>query len=419
MGRRASTLLLLVVMLLAASGFGAVGAIYQAARGAVAELLTRRLQAIGTTAARLLDDARSDDARAADAALADVASANELDAAYVLDDRLVVIADARGHTGRRANLLRLDDERLRAAQQGRATVGWAYDVEGASFLGGYFPVAGAAPRTLVLEAGTTFVAPSRRLRVAAAAAFAAAATLVALALVAIAAATRAARREREAFGRAQRAGVASRMAAMVAHEVRNPLGIIRGAAELLRERAASDADRELLDDLLGEVQRLNGLTDEFLTLGRDAPLQRTELDLATLSREVCDAVALRYRERGLALVVSGQARVEADPQKLRQALLNLVLNAAQAVDGRGLVRVDAEVVAGVARLRVSDDGVGVAPEMIARLFEPFATARPTGTGLGLAVARKIAERHGGTLRHVPTGRGACFELTLPARAETT
>jgi signal transduction histidine kinase len=401
MGRRASMLLVIVVLLLAAAGFGAIGAVYRSARTAVGELLTRRLQAAGTTAARLLADAHD-----ADAALADVATANQLDGAYVVDDRLLVVADAHGRVGRRANLLRLDVERLKSAHQGRASVAWGYDVEGASFLGGYFPLNGTPARTLVLEAGTTFVAPSRRLQ-------------VALALAGIAVAARAARREREAFGQAERAGMASRMAAMVAHEVRNPLGIIRGAAELLRERATSDGDRELVDDVLGEVHRLNALTDEFLTLGRQSALQRSDVDIGALARDVCDAVALRYPNGRLTLAVSGDARAEADAAKLRQALLNLVLNAAQAVDGAGEVRVETSTADSVVRVRVSDDGVGVAPEILARLFEPFATGKATGTGLGLAVARKIAERHGGTLRHVPTGRGACFELLLPQRAETT
>jgi two-component system, OmpR family, sensor kinase len=332
---------------------------------------------------------------------------------------MMIVADAHGRAGRRANLLRVDEERLRAARNGRATVAWAYDVEGASFLGGYFPVAGSIPRTLVLEAGTTFIAPSRRLQVAAGAAFAVAAALVALALVGIAVAARAARREREAFGQAERAGMASRMAAMVAHEVRNPLGIIRGASELLRERASSDADRELLDDLLGEVHRLNALTDEFLTLSREVPLQRAEVDIAAVARDVCDAIALRYPNGSLRVAASGEGRAEADAGKLRQVLLNLVLNAAQAVNGRGEVRVETQAANGSVRVRVSDDGAGIAPEIAARLFEPFATGKSTGTGLGLAIARKIIERHGGTIKHVPTGRGACFELTLPARAETT
>lgn len=406
-------LLVVVALLLAASGLGAIAVVHRSARAAVDDLLQRRLEAVGVTAARLLGVTHD-----SDSALAEIATANELDGAYVVDAELMILADAHGQRGRRANLLRLDADRARAALAGQASVGRAFDVEGATFLGGYFPLNAAARQALVLEAGTSFQAPSHRLRVAAATAYAVAGALVLLALVAIAGAARAARREREAFGEAERAGMASRMAAMVAHEVRNPLLTISGAAELLRERTTAARDRELIDDLLGEVQRINALTNEFLTLSRESPLERSRVDVGALARDVCAAVALRYGS--LQLVAEGDAQADADAAKLRQALLNLVLNAAQAVGAAGHVRVDTRDGDGVVRVRVSDDGPGVAPEMAARLFEPFATAgKATGTGLGLAVARKIVEQHGGTLRHAPSSRGACFELTLPHRPEAT
>ncbi|MCA1665755.1 MAG: sensor histidine kinase, partial [Myxococcales bacterium] len=267
MGRRAAMLLVVVALLLAAAGLGAIAVVHRSARAAVDDLLQRRLEAVGATAARLLGVAHD-----GDAALADIAAANELDGAYVVDEQLMIVADAHRQRGRRANLLRLDADRAHAALAGQASVGRAFDVEGATFLGGYFPMKAAARQ----------------------------------ALVAIAGAARAARREREAFGEAERAGMASRMAAMVAHEVRNPLLTISGAAELLRERTTVARDRELVDDLLGEVHRINALTDEFLTLSRDSPLDRSRVDIGALARDVCGAVALRYGS--LQLVASGDAR---------------------------------------------------------------------------------------------------------------
>jgi len=154
-------------------------------------------------------------------------------------------------------------------------------------------------------------------------------------------------------------------------------------------------------------------------LSRDQPLDVAEVALDRVARDVCDAVSLRYRDRPLALTVSGAQTVRGDEAKLRQALLNLVLNAAQAVDGAGHVRVETDSADGMARVRVSDDGPGVAPEIAARLFEPFATGKATGTGLGLAIARRIVERHGGSLRFLPLAHGACFEARLPPEAKRT
>jgi signal transduction histidine kinase len=413
MERRSSMVLAALAMVLAAASAGAIVTVYRSARTSVTDLLTRRMEAAGLTAARLLDSGGAEDP-----ALGDVAAANELDAAYVVDADLMVLADAHGHAGRRANLLRLDADRARAALGGKASVSWAYDVDGTSFLGGYFPLR-TGGRALVLEAGETFTAPSRRLRVAATAAFVVDAAMLVLALVGIAWAARAARREREAFGRAERAGLASRMAAMVAHEVRNPLSIILAAAELVRPNLSAADDRELVDDIRGEVHRLSRLTDEFLTLSRDQPLNVTEVQLDRMAEEVCRLVALRYEGRPLSLAVAGEATVHGDADKLRQVLLNLVLNAAQAVDAAGDVRVEIERGDSVVRMRVRDDGPGIPAEMMGRLFEPFATGKATGTGLGLAVARRIVERHRGTLTCVAVERGACFEARIPERPEAT
>ena len=410
MGRRAALLLAATTLFLAVAAGGLASYLYRAAHRAVDDLLTRRLEAVGTTAARLVAGAAD-----GDRALADVASANQLDGAYVIDEQLRIVTDAQGRAGRQANLLRLDPDRAHAALGGRDSVAWAFDVEGTRFLGGYFPVHHDGRKlALAIEAGETFEAPSRRLDAAAIAAFTVGGALAVLALVALALAARAARREREAYGRAERAGLASRMAAMVAHEVRNPLGIIRGGAELLRERAGDEGDRELLDDILGEVRRLNTLTEEFLELGRDGALSLTPVAIGSLAREVCEGVALRFRDHPLEIVAAGDATALADESKLRQALLNLTLNAAQASDGKGAVRVETVADAGGVRITVTDTGPGVPSELRAHLFEPFVTGKSGGTGLGLAVARKILERHGGRLSYVSTVRGARFDAWMPA-----
>jgi signal transduction histidine kinase len=207
------------------------------------------------------------------------------------------------------------------------------------------------------------------------------------------------------------------MAAMVAHEVRNPLGILRGQIELARERlgaAAPPREQERFAEMLAEVDRLNRLTEEFLGLTRDVALEPAEVELGALARAVADEA--RLVAPGATITATGEATVHADPARLRQAILNLVLNATQ-IGGAG-VRVAIEVGGDGDRARISiaDDGPGVPAGIAARLFEPFITARAGGTGLGLAAARRIAERHGGTLvlESRPGARGARFSIYLPA-----
>jgi two-component system, OmpR family, sensor kinase len=226
-------------------------------------------------------------------------------------------------------------------------------------------------------------------------------------------ARRAERREREIAERAARGEAVTRMAAAVAHEIRNPLGIIRGAVELVRERAGQGLkprDQERLQDVLDEVERLRALTEDFLDLSADRPLQAELVDLGVLAEEA--ARGSRALHPDLDVWVSlGPATVRADPARLRQVLANLLANAAQAGARRAELRggVQGEAV----HLIVADDGPGVAAGLRARLFEPFATSRPGGTGLGLAVSRRIVERHGGALRLASESPGAVFELVLP------
>jgi two-component system sensor histidine kinase HydH len=230
------------------------------------------------------------------------------------------------------------------------------------------------------------------------------------------------RRQRDALQQADRLRGAGELAAAMAHEVRNPLASISGAAERLRRGDLPDAERaELLDIVRREADRLEGVVREFLAYARPAPLTRVPTDPLALVRETATLVAATARRRGIDVVVAPEgdgapALVAMDPARVKQALLNLLLNAVQASPDGSPVTVAVRSGPGGIEFRVTDRGAGVPPAAAARLFEPFVTTKPGGTGLGLPVARQIAEAHGGRLSLEPAeGGGTTARLALPAR----
>lgn len=233
------------------------------------------------------------------------------------------------------------------------------------------------------------------------------------------------RRHKEALEKelvtAERLATAGRTAAGIAHEVRTPLGSIQGAAEILAEDYPVDHPRRPFFDILNrEIRRLARVMEDFLDLHRPLNLAPLSSDLTEVVRETMGVLAAQAAERGVRLDYAApeQLRARFDPDRLRQALVNLVQNAIQASPANGRVCVEMSQQPDGIRFAVEDEGAGIPPENLERIFEPFFSRRPDGTGLGLTLARQIAESHGGSLTaENRPGQGARFILKLPAERQ--
>ena len=224
--------------------------------------------------------------------------------------------------------------------------------------------------------------------------------------------------------RADRLSAIGELAASMTHEIRNPLGSIKGAAEILRDPATPPPARaEFLEILLQETGRLDQVVEDFLGYARDQRGASGALvtDLGELARETLPLVEAQARKArvSVAVRVPGGVQVRGIPHQLKQVLLNLLLNAVQATPGDRAVQLTAVVEGGRVALAVEDEGPGLDPEQRQWVFEPFFTTKEEGTGLGLTISQRIAEAHGGTLtaENRPQG-GARFVLTLPLFDQT-
>lgn len=227
----------------------------------------------------------------------------------------------------------------------------------------------------------------------------------------------------EQLRRAERLSALGEMSAMLAHEIRNPLGSIRGTAEILRDDfSPGDRKFEFLEILIKETDRLNRVVEDFLRLARPLDGEKKRCDLAAELRELVTLQESEATARGIGLSLeAGEApTVAGDRERLRQAFLNLILNALQATGEGGRVAVrlamrgaSGDMPAGV-EITVSDTGRGIDPAQREKIFTPFFTTKEGGTGLGLVITQRIVEAHGGTIGlESEPGRGTTFRVWLP------
>lgn len=217
---------------------------------------------------------------------------------------------------------------------------------------------------------------------------------------------------------AQQAALArvGQMAAVVAHEVRNPLAGIKGAIQILiSRRSQGDAELPVMRDIIGRIDALSELINDLMLFARPRPPRLNAVELRPLVQDAITVVRRDPSGEALRISVGGEdVSATVDAEMVRATVLNLLLNSAQAMAGRGDITVTLSRRDGLACIDVRDSGPGIPAEIRDQVFEPFFTTKARGGGLGLPIARRTAELHGGSISlECPPEGGTVVTLALP------
>ena len=209
------------------------------------------------------------------------------------------------------------------------------------------------------------------------------------------------------------------MAAVIAHEVKNPLAAVRGAVQVIGSRLAPKTnDAAIIAEIIARLDGLNDLIQDLLVFARPPAPKPERTDLRRLVESVAVLLKRDPAFRDLDVVIDGDVpHALADANLVTIALQNLLINAGQAQQGRGTVCINLQATPGTNRIQIVDEGPGIPPEIRADLFRPFRTTKARGTGLGMATAKRLIESQSGTIAvDSPATGGTIVTLTLPAAA---
>src|SRR5262245_14922210 len=230
------------------------------------------------------------------------------------------------------------------------------------------------------------------------------------------------RLHRTQMSRAEHLATLGELAAGLAHEIRNPLAGIAGVIEIVsRDLPATSPARTVVKDVLLEVAQINHILTDLLQTARPHPPEIRPSDLNTTVEHAVMLARQQVISKPIHIELKKDpdlALIEHDSDQIHQVLLNLLLNAVQAIETSGTVRVELSTLEDNAAISVTDTGRGIAPEHLPNIFRPFYTTKGNGTGLGLSLARRIVEDHHGRIEVTSElGKGARFVLFLPFRQE--
>ena len=216
---------------------------------------------------------------------------------------------------------------------------------------------------------------------------------------------------------AERLSTLGELTASLAHEVRNPLGSIRGAAEILRDESKTESNKKFIDILLQETQRLEAVVGNYLSYAKPKKVEKAVINLYKIAESMIAILKPEARKRQITfdivsdsqdVVISGQGEL------VSQALLNILINAVQASPNNGKITVTISQDKDIVAMECSDEGPGISEDDQKKIFDPFFTTKSEGTGLGLAITKRIIKEHGGDIFAKPKkDRGTIIRMEFP------
>lgn len=224
------------------------------------------------------------------------------------------------------------------------------------------------------------------------------------------------RRAERALREAENLAQLGKMAAVVAHEIKNPLAAVSGALEVVRDDLdEAGPQRKIVDDVIARLRGLAATVKDLLDFARPTAPEPVSIPLTAIVQSTINLLQQDPQMAGLELVVAAgpECVVRGDVQQLNRLLYNLLLNAGQAMEGAGRVEISTEPDGAYCRIEIRDHGPGIPEEKLPHIFEPFYTTKVRGTGLGLPTSRRIVESHGGHMEITfPEGGGTCVRVWL-------
>ncbi len=380
------------------------------------EKLEQRLYSIGVLSSEIIEGIGVDHLNQMDAnplkklllesQLREIKAKNFLEAAYIVDQNLRVILESQfgGRNPIQRTYIRADSLSLKRAFQGHLTASPLHEIAGQYFKNGYAPLRDSHGRVvglLVVEASDRYFATIRNYKKAFWATLLASLLLFILFSTFVWGAFKKVLRAEASLRESERLAFMGKMAAVLAHEIRNPLGIIRGTADVLKSKYGQKEEGALFDYIPSEVNRLNLLINNFLTFSRVQKLSLERVSLPNLIEQIVKQLRLDDQTKQIALetqIESENLEIKGDENLLKQVFLNIIRNAVQASQAGGTVKITQKQAERKRRsgvlLSVQDFGEGIEGD-VDRIFEPFYTTKSSGTGLGMAISKKIIEAHGG------------------------
>jgi len=316
-------------------------------------------------------------------------------------------------------LVTLDRPLLEVARSGKTALTEGEEVGGYFLKTAYTPLTTLSGRVIAIlgvKADVEYHRPKLAIRAALIAVTALSGLAILVLAIAYGGTQRALRRSEEKIVHNERMASMGQLAAGIAHELRNPLGIMEQTMTVLRRRYEKQPD-EVFDYIPSEISRMNRIITEFLDLAKESPLQLQTANLSSVLDRTLSLLEFRLKAQQIKILKDYPERIEAffDPEKMQQVFLNLLMNALDAMPLGGPLKVSylREATSSRHCVMIEDCGEGIKKENLQKIFYPFYTTKENGTGLGLSVAQQIVQQHGGRLEiESVEGKGTVVKVFL-------